>query len=316
MKLPHPRGDLSNALVKCLPDGHALTTQSLADITANDDSDAQLSLWILYQLHHDGFDDVDPEMEWYPYLIDVRTSLESQFEQLLRSRYSSVPFTQPFADALFDYIREFEGPSIAQFVKSKATEDQVRELMSYRSVYHLRESDPQAWLIPRLPYDAKASLAELQFDEFGQGRADRLHANIFARGMSDLGLDNRAGAYVDIAPVEVLELNNAMSFFGLHLRLLGAALGHLAAFEATSSAPSRKVAQGLHRLSLAPSMIEYYDEHVEADAVHEQLVIRLICEPVLRKRPELAQEIFFGAFTCMDLEARFAAWLLTKWNTR
>lgn len=177
-------------------------------------------------------------------------------------------------------------------------------------------SDPQAWLIPRFPYYAKASLAELQFDEFGQGRVDRLHANIFARGMSDLSLDNRAGAYIDIAPVEVLELNNAMSFFGLHLRLLGAALGHLAAFEATSSAPSRKVAQGLHLLSLAPSMIEYYDEHIEADAVHEQVVIRLLCEPVSRERPEITQEIFFAAFTCMDLEARFATWLLAKWKAK
>ena len=52
------------------------------------------------------------------------------------------------------------------------------------------------------------------------------------------GAANTYGAHVDHAPVEVLEQNNAMSLFGLHRRLRGAALGHLAAFEATSS-PSR-----------------------------------------------------------------------------
>jgi hypothetical protein len=104
-----------------------------------------------------------------------------------------------------------------------------------------------------------------------------------------------------------------MSMFGLHRRLRGAALGHLAAFEATSSLPSRRMAQGLDRLGFPQEMIDYYDEHVEADAVHEQLAVRLICGSLLDAEPALAADVFFGAFTCLDLEDRFAGAMLRGW---
>ena len=56
-----------------------------------------------------------------------------------------------------------------------------------------------------------------------------------------------------------------MSLLGLNRRLRAASLGFLAAFEATSSSPSRKIAGGLERLGFPAEMVEYYTEHVEAD---------------------------------------------------
>jgi len=112
----------------------------------------------------------------------------------------------------------------------------------------------------------------------------------------------------------VLEQNNAMSLFGLHRRLRGAALGHLAAFEATSSLPSRRMAQGLERLGFPDEIIAYYTEHVEADAVHEQLAVRTICGGLLAEEPELEADVWFGAFTCLDLEDRFARSMLERWD--
>ena len=94
----------------------------------------------------------------------------------------------------------------------------------------------------------------------------------------------------------------------------GAALGHLAAFEATSSLPSRRLAQGLARLGLPAEAVAYYTEHVEADAVHEQLAARTICGSLAADDPTLVSDIFFGIFTCLDLEDRFATWLLTQWG--
>ena len=107
-------------------------------------------------------------------------------------------------------------------------------------------------------------------------------------------------------PLEILEQNNAMSLFGLHRRLRGAALGHLAAFEATSSLPSRRMVQGLERLGFPDELVDYYAEHVEADAVHEQLAVRTICGGLLADEPGLEDDAWFGAFTCLDLEDRFA----------
>src|SRR4029450_7785452 len=69
------------------------------------------------------------------------------------------------------------------------------------------------------------------------------------------------GAYVDDVPAEILEQNNAMTLFGLHRRLRGAALGHLAAFEVTSSLPSRRIAQGLRRLGPPGEMGAHFGAH-------------------------------------------------------
>jgi hypothetical protein len=189
----------------------------------------------------------------------------------------------------------------------------VRELLSVRTIYHLKESDPTAWVVPRMPVGPQAALMELQYDEYGAGDPNRLHAHLFARGLEACGLRPEYGAYIDDVPREVLEQNNAMSMFGLHRRLRGVALGHLAAFEATSSLPSRRMVQGLDRLGFPLEMIDYYDEHVEADAVHEQLAVRVVCGTLLDAEPALVDDVFFGAFTCLDLEDRFAAAMLDGW---
>jgi hypothetical protein len=159
-------------------------------------------------------------------------------------------------------------------------------------------------------------MIELLYDEYGVGDPNRLHAHLFARGLEASGLESTYGAYIDEVPLEVLEDNNAMSMFGLNRRLRGAAVGHLAAFEATSSLPSRRMAQGLSRLDFPSEMVDYYLEHVEADAVHEQLAVRGICGGLLASEPELEQDVFFGAYTCLDLADRFAHRMLHQWKAK
>ena len=62
-----------------------------------------------------------------------------------------------------------------------------------------------------------------------------------------------------------------MSMFGLHRRLRGAIVGHLALFEMTSSIPNRRYANGLRRLGFGADATGFFDEHVVADAVHENV---------------------------------------------
>ena len=91
-------------------------------------------------------------------------------------------------------------------------------------------------------------------------------------------------------------------------------MGHLAVFEMTSTLPSRRMVQGLERLELAAEMVGYYDEHVEADAIHEHLAARDICGTLVDDEPDQAAEVLFGAFTCLDVEARFATAMLGTWE--
>jgi hypothetical protein len=313
MLIPQARGALSSALFEAMRTG---ADDLPAGLTAESDDDAQIALWALYELHYRGFEEVSDDLEWHPGLLGLRRDLERDFEARLRERWDvEVPDGAFDAEAFFEMVAADDGPSTAAYVHRHAGREQVLELLRQRSIYHLKESDPTAWVVPRLPVETKAALMELQYDEYGCGDPNRLHAHLFASGLEASGLDAAYGAYVDEVPVEVLEQNNAMSLFGLHRRHRAAALGHLAAFEATSSIPSRRMAQGLARLGFAQELVGYYEEHIAADAVHEQLAVRTICGSLLRQEPDLLPDVYFGAFTCLDLEARFARRLLSSWHT-
>jgi hypothetical protein len=313
VSLPKPRGPLGDEVLGALRDLPERAVPRI-DLAPESADDAALTLWVLHELSYGGFADVDDGAEREPELLRIRRRLEDDLEAALRDRWPGVPDGVDLATGFFDWLAEHDGPSLARHVQTDATEEQVLDLLRVRSIYHLKEADPTAWVVPRLPAVAKAPLVELQYDEYGIGDPARLHAHLWARGMEASGLRPERGAYVDEAPLEILEQNNALSMFGMQRRLRGAALGHLAAFEATSSMPSRRMAQGLERLGFPPEMIGYYTEHVEADAVHEQVALRDICVALLREEPALEPDMWFGAWACLDLEDRAAHQLLDAWG--
>ena len=51
----------------------------------------------------------------------------------------------------------------------------------HRSAYQLKEADPHSWALPRLSGPPKAALVEVQADEYGGGRPERIHAELFAK---------------------------------------------------------------------------------------------------------------------------------------
>jgi hypothetical protein len=310
--LPKPRGRLSDEVLGGLGE-LPVPAGALQPGDAESEEDAALTLWVLHELSYRGFDDVDDGAERDPELFRLRCGLEDDLEARLRARWPGPP-DGDLASDFFDWVADRDGPSLARFVQTEATEEQVLDLLRVRSVYHLKEADPTSWVIPRLSAAPKAALVELQYDEYGVGDPERLHHALFARGMEASGLRPEYGAYVDEAPAEVLEQNNALSMFGLQRRLRAAALGHLAAFEATSSLPSRRMAQGLQRLGLPAEMVAYYAEHVEADAVHEQVALREVCVRLVAEQPALEPDVWFGAWACLDLEDRTARRLLAAWG--
>lgn len=312
MQLPSPRGPLSEALVAALRNEGPLPTGA----GTSGEDDLQLSLWLLYELHYRGFDEVADVWEWDPGLLALRRELERQFEDDVRARCAHlVDEADEDVVASLTRITDADLPSLSSYLRRDATAEQYLEFLMVRSVYHLKESDPHAWAIPRLTGAPKVALAELQYDEFGGGRPDRLHQQLFADALTGAGLDPSYGAYVDLTPAPVLAVNNVMSLFGLHRRLVGACMGHLAAFEMTSSLPCRRYAQGAQRLELGPAVVRYFDEHVEADAVHEQLAARDICARLVEQQPDLRDDVLLGAAACVLLEAESTRLTLEAWQS-
>lgn len=331
MKPPTPRGPLSERVLLALQDGpaavdldtdqlHAGWRAAAAAGTLVSDADAQLAMWVLYELHYRGFDGVDPALEWDPDLIRLRLRLEEALEAELRSRTdadveAALDADRPLADQLFGLIEALDGGSLASYLQRDADLAQVREFLRLRSIYHLKESDPQAFQMARLDGPAKVALAELQYDEFGGGRPERLHSKLYADALRAADLDDGYGAYIDEVSALTLAVNNVMSLFGLHRRLRGASMGHLAAFEATSSVPCRRIAAGIERVGLPDTVAAYFHEHVEADAVHEQVAVRDICGSMVAAEPELARDVLFGAATCLALDALAGQELVERWQS-
>jgi pyrroloquinoline quinone (PQQ) biosynthesis protein C len=280
------------------------------------DDDLQLALWVLYELHYEGFDDLAHGWEWDPGALAYRAALEEVFLQALRAM-SPVPDTDP-ASPLHDRIEALTelAPSsgLSRFVQREATPGQFREYLVVKSVYHLKESDPQSFVLPRLRGLPKVRLAELQYDEYGGGRPDRHHQTLFANTLRAAGLDDEYGLYLDQAPGLTLAVSNAMSLFALHREHRGSAMGHLAAFEATSSVPCRRIAQGIRRMGLPEEAADYFDEHIEADAVHEQLAMREICGAMAEEDPTLTESILFGSWVCCYLDYLDGAELVERWR--
>ena len=325
-QLPRPRGDLSSRVVDALRStpgdlAGAHTAARRLDVVpdAVGCEDLQLTLWILYELHYRGFAGVDERLEWHPELLRLRATLETilerQLRELTRDFVDAVTGSDlDLADTLFAAVEAFDSPPLSVFLQRRATRAQMREFLVTRSVYQLKEADPHSWVIPRLDGAVKVALVEIQYDEYGSGRPQRLHAGLFARTLSACGLDPAYAGYVDVVPAVTLAVSNLISLFALNRRLRGAAIGHLGAFEATSSVPSRKVAGGLRRLGFGDSAAAYYDEHVEADSVHEQVAIRDVCAGLVRQSPELLEDVAFGAGACMHVDAVAASYLLSRWT--
>ncbi|MET1074505.1 MAG: iron-containing redox enzyme family protein, partial [Umezawaea sp.] len=158
------------------------------------------------------------------------------------------------------------------------------------------------------------ALVEIQADEYGGGRFERMHSELFRTVMRSLDLDDSYGAYLDQVPAVTLAVSNTMSLFGLHRRWTPALLGHLAAFEMTSSLPNRRYGNGLRRLGHDATATRFYDEHVEADAVHEQIAAHDLCGGYVQDHPDSADDILFGAACALAVDNVMAAHLLAKWD--
>src|SRR5262249_40432803 len=158
---------------------------------------------------------------------------------------------------------------------------------------HLKEGDPHAFAIPRLTGQAKASFVAIEFDAFGGGRGCRVHQQVFACLLQAASLDPTELGYLDAGPAEALAVGDLMSLFGLHRALRGAAIGDFAATEITSSPGSRRLVEALRRMDAPAACIGFYAEHVEADAVHEQIVRADVVGDMVAAEPELDRDVVF-----------------------
>jgi hypothetical protein len=310
--LPQGRGELSAGVTGALGGGASLPGEGAALRADPYGDDLQLALYTCYELHYRGFHGVEDGWEWDPGLLRLRGAMERRFLEALRGDATKHDRVDAALEELL--VEPVDGSGVSYFLRDEGGRWQLREYAAQRSLYHLKEADPHAWVIPRLVGRAKAAMVAVEFDEFGGGHAERVHAKLFGDLMEDLGLDPAYGRYLDAGSCEVLATVNLMSLVGLHRALRGALVGHFAAVEVTSSPGSRRLAQALERIGAGPAAVFFYTEHVEADAVHEQVVRREVIGGLLEDEPGLEADVAFGIDATGFLEDRLSGRLLGAWR--
>ncbi|PEG34493.1 hypothetical protein CQY20_25405 [Mycolicibacterium agri] len=303
-------------LLACRPPQRSFTPVSLP--LADTDPyglDLHLALYTSYELHYRGFAGVDPRWEWNPVLLAVRSQLEDVFLEALRRDVGDI---EPDATAAAEMdalcVEPVDGTGPSYFLRDKGTWEQMQEYFVHRSLYHLKEGDPHAWAIPRLTGQAKASFVAIEYDEFGGGRGSQVHQQLFADLMEAAGLDSTYLGYIDHVSAESLASVNLMSMFGLHREFRGAAVGHFAATEITSSPGSRRLVEALTRMGAPDACVRFYAEHVEADAVHEQVVRTDVVGDLVATEPHVDRDVVFGIRAMDFIEGRLADHLMAYWT--
>jgi hypothetical protein len=317
--LPRPVGPLSATILETLrqrrPALHARPLE--VPITEADPYglDLQLSLYVCYELHYRGFAHVNPRWEWNPALLHVRGRLEESFLSAVRADVGPID-AEATASAEMDTlsVEPVDGQGPSYHLRDTGDWEQMCEYFVHRSLYHLKEGDPHAWAIPRLTGHAKAAFVAVEFDEYGGGRGDRMHQHLYAELMDAAGLDPTYLAYLNAVPGVALASVNLMSMFGLHRELRGAAVGHFASTEITSSPGSRRLVEALERMCAPQPCIAFYREHVEADAVHEQVVRTDVVGDLLAREPGLEHDVVFGIKARDVVEDRLAEHLMSCWT--
>lgn len=327
MPLPTPRGPLSRHLINVLTDERRSMTEAdtwdapgIPGTQGNSDSpdilsddDAQLTLAVLYELHLRGIDGVDDRAAWNGSLLGLRARLEVRLWTAITARIGDIDDPDDVCEELFEIGSATDGPSLARYMARSGTLDQFREIVIHRSLNQLREADVHTLAIPRLHGRAKAALIEVQFDEYGGGAYEFMHAALYARLMDGLDLDSAYAHYVDQVPAPTLAALNTLSYLGFHRSRIHELIGHLCAVEMSSSLPSRDYSRGLRRLGIDSAARIFFDEHVEADSVHEQLVVRRVAG-VLGSTAPARIGLLRGALACNLVEGLAAEHIWSSWQ--
>ncbi|SCK12861.1 iron-containing redox enzyme family protein [Streptomyces sp. WMMB 322] len=313
--LPGPRGPLSaavlDALLRAPGSAHPEEWPPVAGVGPYSE-DLHLALHLCYELHYRGLRGVATAWEWDPELLRLRARLEREFMDGLRTDAAGGDDVTSELDELL--AEPVGGAGTSRRLAESGEWWQMREYFVHRSVYHHKEADPHALVIPRLHGRAKASLVAVEYDEFGAGRAEDVHAQLFVDLLGGAGLEPGYLHYLDDVPAPAIAIVNMMSMFGLHRGLRGALVGHFAAAETTTAPSSRRMVQALERLRADPACVHFYSEHVEADAVHEQVMRRDVIGGLLDDEPELAPDVVLGIQATGLLEDRLAHHLDTAWD--
>ncbi len=269
--------------------------------------DVQLSLYVCYELHYRGFAGVDNGWEWNPGLLHLRPAWKRPFLSAVRHDVGDIGLEDTAASEMERLsVEPVDGSGPSYFLRDKGTWEQMREYFVHRSLYHLKRAIRTPGRSRGSPVRPRRRSWPSSTTSSAVGRSDQVHQQLFADLMVAAGLDGqlprlhrrRAGRVAGPGEPDVP--------VRLHRKHRGCAVGHFASTEITSSRLT-PAGRGLGAPWAPETCVAFYREHVEADAVHEQVVRSEVVGDLVSREPALNGDVIFGI--------RATRWWRTGWPT-
>lgn len=253
----------------------------------------------------------------------ARTTLERGFRDNLHRRREQheAQLLPPASTSLTTWFEKqalgehpAESGEWSEHVREGITLDQLKCIVSQRSLFFLREPDPWIYAVPTLVGVAKAGLIDLLLDEYGWGKLDRMHSSVYARLMDALGLVSERDHYESESSWRYLATLNHQWMCALDGSLSRRLLGTIYLTEADSPQAMRNYLAAWARLGIDdPDVLEFYELHVEADENHSAVALDEVVLPVCAAEGEESiAEITKGIFDARTLEADFTEHELSR----
>lgn len=290
-RLPRARGPLSRQVLRALRGERSVgagVDSPLPPGSPHDD-DFQLSLWILNVVRAGDFEGVDRHCVGSLRVQNFRWYLERAYEDRLRNLTPQPPAGPlPW---LIDDLRS-DGSRPAPDVEV------AKQRFVTKAPYLAWEADPHTLTLAAVEFPLKQPLADIQSGEYGVGHGDT-HAVIYRNCLA--ALDVSLVEALESAPAEAYAYANSAWLFGADRRLRGASLGQLCLLEMDSVEPCARAVDDWDRFDLPVEARRWYDVHVMADAVHDQVIRQQLIPAIERETPHLLDDAAWGAMVTAEL---------------
>ncbi|MBB2156541.1 iron-containing redox enzyme family protein [Gluconacetobacter diazotrophicus] len=253
-------------------------------------------------------------------LLRLRKQIEQAWQAWEHNRIGDVPENltpDAIGGAIKAMWRQHAGHNhpVFEFMRTEADRAQIIKYFTTDYALNMRFYDLIVLSLLGIDEDVRMEVAGNFWDEMGQGNAARTHVRLYRDLLDYLGIEDNPAAFVDALGWEGLGGYNLLLYFALNRREYFRSIGALAITELSDPDQYAKLIEGCRRVGIGtdrPSVLDYYSEHVEVDALHGDGWIDNVIVPVLRRYPDQARAVLEGAAMRLNTSKDYWDWQLAE----
>lgn len=272
----------------------------------------------LYGLHlskpHPGLSDNQYSVQ----LLRIRRMIETSWMEWEVAHAGPVPSgiePESIGAAIKSLWKSHSGHNHAvfDFMKTNASRSQIIKYFTTDYALNMCFYDLIVLSLVGIDEDVRMEVANNFWDEMGQGNPARTHVQLYRDLLEYLQIEDSPERFVDALGWEGLSGYNLLLYFAFNRREYFRSIGALAITELSDPDQYAKLLAGCRRIGTdQPSVLDYYSEHVEVDALHGDGWIDNVIVPVLRRYPGEAQAVLEGAAMRLNSSKAYWDWQLAE----